>query len=184
MSSGYPAHREADVVLRDGSTVRLRPVRPEDKEALAAFFGGLSLQSLAFRFFSGAADLEEAARMMAEVDYADRYGILATRGDDDHPVGHGVYLEMGGGQAEVAFAVSEDMQKMGLGTILLAHLAQTADENDIPTFVAEVLPQNHKMIEVFRESGFPVESKSVAGRDPDRAADLALQRGAGALRGP
>ena len=163
MSSGYPAHREADVVLRDGSTVRLRPVRPEDEEALAAFFGGLSLQSLAFRFFSGAADLEKAARMMAEVDYADRYGILATRGDDDHPVGHGVYLEMGGGQAEVAFAVSEDMQKMGLGTILLAHLAQAADENDIPTFVAEVLPQNHKMIEMFRESGFPVESKSIPG---------------------
>lgn len=163
VSSGYPAHREADVVLRDGSTVRLRPVRPEDEGALAEFFGGLSLESQAFRFFSGAVDLEQVARLMAEVDYTDRYGILATRGDDDRPVGHGVYIEMGGGQAEVAFAVIEDMQALGLGTILLAHLAEAAAENDIPTFVAEVLPQNHKMIEVFRDSGFLVESKSVPG---------------------
>lgn len=163
VSSGYPAHREADVVLRDGSTVRLRPVRPEDEGALAGFFASLSLESQAFRFFSGAVDLEQTAHLMAEVDYAGRYGLLATRGDEERVVGHGVYIETGGTQAEVAFAVAEEMQTRGLGTILLAHLAQAAEDSGIATFVAEVLPQNHKMIEVFRDSGFPVETESMPG---------------------
>lgn len=162
VSSGYPAHREADVVLRDGSTVRLRPIRREDEPALLRFFEGLSVESQAFRFFSGAPDLEQTARLMAEVDYAGRYGIVASRGEDDRIVGHGVYVDLSPGAAEVAFAIAEGLQTLGLGTILLAHLAQVAEENGIATFVAEVLPQNHRMIEVFRESGFPVETRSTA----------------------
>ena len=59
--------------------------------------------------------------------------------------------------------MADELQGHGLGTILLAHLAQMADEHGIATFEAEVLPQNHRMIEVFRESGFPVEVRSVPG---------------------
>ena len=81
MSSAYPAHREADVVLRDGSTVRLRPVRPEDEGTLREFFAGLDARSLAFRFFSGAVDVGRAAATLADVDYAERYGLLAVRGE-------------------------------------------------------------------------------------------------------
>jgi hypothetical protein len=82
VSSAYPAHREADVVLRDGSTVRLRPVRPEDAGTLGEFFAGLDERSLAFRFFSGAVDVERAAATLADVDYAERYGCsrCAARG--------------------------------------------------------------------------------------------------------
>ncbi|HEX8754641.1 MAG TPA: GNAT family N-acetyltransferase, partial [Solirubrobacterales bacterium] len=162
-ADAYPAHREADVVLRDGSTVRLRPVRREDEGALMRFFASLSVESQAFRFFSGAPDLEQTARRMADVDYSGRYGLVASRGEDDHLVGHGVYVDLYPGAAEVAFAIAEGLQAKGLGTILLGHLAQVAEENGISTFVAEVLPQNHRMIEVFRESGFPVETRSTAG---------------------
>jgi acetate---CoA ligase (ADP-forming) len=157
VSDPYPGHREADVVLRDGSTVHLRPVRPADEGALHDFFAELDPRSRAFRFFSGATDLRQAARSMAGVDYSHRYGLIASRGPGRHTVGHGIYLELGGGRAEVAFAVAAEMQGQGLGTILLAHLAEVAEENGIVTFVAEVLPQNHRMIEMFRESGFPVE---------------------------
>jgi acetyl coenzyme A synthetase (ADP forming)-like protein len=157
VSAAYPGHREADVVLRDGSTVHLRPVRPTDEDALRDFFVELDPRSRAFRFFSGATDLGQAARLMAGVDYEGPYGLIASRGAARHPVGHGIYLDLGGGRAEVAFAVSAEMQGHGLGTILLAHLAEVAEENGIATFVAEVLPQNHRMIEMFRQSGFPVE---------------------------
>lgn len=157
MSGEYPGHREANVVLRDGSTVHLRPVRPEDKGILRDFFARLDPRSRAFRFFSGAADLDQAADLMASVDYSGRYGLIASRGPEQRPVGHGIYLELADGSAEVAFAVAGEMQGHGLGTILLAHLAEVAEENGIATFVAEVLPQNHRMIEMFRESGFPVE---------------------------
>jgi acetate---CoA ligase (ADP-forming) len=161
VSSGYPAHREADVVLHDGSTLRLRPVRPEDAEALRGFFEGLSLQSRAFRFFSGAIDLERAAAMLADVDYADRYGLLAERGG--RVVGHGLYVGGPEEQAEVAFAVAEELQGQGLGTILLAHLAEVAAEHGYTGFVANVLPQNHRMIEMFRESGLPTETAAEPG---------------------
>lgn len=162
MSSGYPAHREADVVLHDGSTVRLRPVRAGDQGALQELFERLSEESRAFRFFSGAVDLERAAIVLADVDYEDRYGLLATRGAGERVVGHGLYVAAGD-RAEVAFAVAEEMQGRGLATILLAHLAEVAAENGIPTFVAEVLPQNHRMIDVFRQSGFPTHTQTEPG---------------------
>ena len=77
----------------------------------------------------------------------------------------------------------DGLQGLGLGTLLLAHLAEVAQDNGISVFTAEVMPENHRMIEVFRESGFPVEMSSSAGHDPRRAADLALRRGGGPFRG-
>lgn len=159
----YPAYREADVVLRDGSTVHLRPVRAADEPALLEFLAGLGEDSRTFRFFSGAPNLEAAARDMATVDYADRYGLLATRGGEDRLVGHGAYVRSRPQRAEVAFAIGDEMQGRGLGTILLAHLSEVAQEQGVEVFVAEVLPQNHRMIELFRESGFPTEIASVPG---------------------
>ncbi len=162
MTTGYPAHREADVVLHDGSTVHLRPVRAEDEEGLRGFLAGLGAESRAFRFFSGAVDLERAARAFADVDYRDRYGLVAVRGERGI-VGHGLYVGGPEGRAEVAFAVGEEMQGRGLGTILLAHLAEVAEEHGFGTFVAQVLPQNHRMIEMFRESGLPTQTASEPG---------------------
>lgn len=149
------------MVLHDGSTVRLRPARAEDAEALRGFFEGLSVESRAFRFFSGAIDLGRAAAAFADVDYAARYGLVATRGGE--LVGHGLYVGGSEARAEVAFAVAEAMQGKGLGTILLAHLAEVASENGYAAFVANVLPQNHRMIEMFRQSGLPVETVSEPG---------------------
>ena len=156
MSSGYPAHREADVVLHDGSTVHLRPLREEDAAGLREFFAGLSLESRAFRFFSGAVDLERVAATLADVDYAERYGLVAIRGDA-RIVAHGLYVGGPEGRAEVAFAVAEELQGHGLGTILLAHLAEVAGEHGYATFVANVRPQNRRMIEMFGESGLATE---------------------------
>ena len=150
-------------MLRDGSTVHLRPVRPEDEPSLLGLFQRLSVDSRTFRFFSGASDLEMAAAEMADVDYSTRYGLVASRGDDRAAVGHGTYMETAPGRAEVAFTVADEMQGQGLGTILIAHLAEVAEAHGIQVFFAEVLPHNHRMIDVFRESGFPIEVSSEPG---------------------
>jgi acetate---CoA ligase (ADP-forming) len=163
LNEPYPASREVDVILRDGSSVHVRPVRHGDRAALAGFFAGLSEDSRGFRFFSPAANVEEAAERAVDVDYADRYGLIATRGGDTQPVGHSTYIRSSPEAAEVAFAVADALQGRGLGTILLAHLAEVADEQGISAFFAEVLPENHRMIEVFRESGFPVAVRSEPG---------------------
>ena len=151
------------MALRDGSTVHIRPVTAEDEPAMLAFLRGLDPGSRMFRFFSGGTDLEAAARLMLDVDYAQRYGLVAVRGASDEVVAHGIYFGVAPGQAEIAFAIAGGLQGLGLGTILLAHLAEVAQDNGISVFAAEVMPENHRMIEVFRESGFPVEMSSRPG---------------------
>jgi acetyl coenzyme A synthetase (ADP forming)-like protein len=163
MSAGYPTSREADVILRDGSSVHVRPVRGEDEMALAGFFEGLTAESRGLRFFSAAPNVAGEAERAVDVDYADRYGLIATRGEDSSPVGHAGYARISEGTAEVAFAVADVMQGRGLATILLAHLAEVAHERGITAFEAEVLPGNHRMIAVFRDSGLPVEVQSAPG---------------------
>jgi acetyl coenzyme A synthetase (ADP forming)-like protein len=138
-------------------------VRPADEAVLLELFEGLDPDSLTYRFFSGASDLRGAATQLADVDYSSDYGLLATRGDPERPVGHATYVANSPGRAEIAFAIADEMQGLGLGTILLAHLAEVADDSGIGLFYAEVMPQNHRMIEVFRDSGFPIETSSEPG---------------------
>jgi acetyl coenzyme A synthetase (ADP forming)-like protein len=151
-----------EVVLRDGSTVHVRPVTATDIAALRAFLEALSPNSRRLRYFSGGANLDAEARSAADVTRPDGYGVVATRGDG-RLVAHAGYVRLRADRAEVAFAVADELHGMGIATTLLAHLAETAEEDGIAWFEAEVLPENHAMIEVFRESGFAVETHSGPG---------------------
>jgi acetyl coenzyme A synthetase (ADP forming)-like protein len=158
----YPHNRATDVVLRDGSTVHVRPVRHEDHDAIRAFLGAVSRDSIWFRFF-GAANLDWAADWSVDVDYVDRYALIAETGRPARVIAHAAYLRIDRRRAEVAFLVADEDQGHGLSTIMLAHLAEAAGAESITTFVADVLPANHRMIETFRQSGFPVELRSKPG---------------------
>jgi acetate---CoA ligase (ADP-forming) len=161
---GYPQHREADVALRDGSTVHVRPARAEDAPAVRAFFEHLSPESTALRFFSGFPNLDSAVTWATEVDYRLRYSLLATAGDGRVLAHAGWEREPERPEkAEVALAIADAMQGKGLGTILLGQLAEAADQLGVEVLSAEVLPQNHKMVRVFRDSGFPVKTHAVPG---------------------
>jgi acetate---CoA ligase (ADP-forming) len=156
------AARAVDVALRDGAPIQVRPVAADDLPALRRFLESLSADSRRLRFFTPAADLAAAARWAAEVDRHERDGLLATTGAGEI-VGHAAWARMGPDRAEVAFEVAETMQGRGLATILLAHLAFGARAQGITTFVAEVLPENHKMLAVFRESRLPLRVHSEPG---------------------
>ncbi len=148
------------MVLRDGATVHVRPVRVDDGPAIHAFLDAVSPESISFRFF-GAANLDWVTSWSVDVDYADRYGLVVESGNPRTIVAHAAYIRIDSRRAEVAFLVADAWQGRGISTILLAHLAEVAGAHEIPTFIAQVLPQNHRMIDVFRESGFPVELHSV-----------------------
>ena len=177
VSPTYPREREADVVLRDGSTVRVRPVRADDKPQMREFLEALSPESIGFRFF-GAPSLTWVMRWSLDVDYADRFALVAVSGESI--IAHAAYIRTRDDRAEVAFLVADAWQGHGIATILLAHLASIAQMHDITTFTAEVLPHNHRMIDVFRQSGFPVDLHStpdaIAIEFPTSLSDLAKDR--------
>jgi GNAT superfamily N-acetyltransferase len=66
-------------------------------------------------------------------------------------------------RAEVAMEIADAMQGKGLGTILLGQLPEVANQLGIQVLDAEVLPENHQMVKVFHDSGFPVKTHSLPG---------------------
>src|SRR5690349_25099158 len=106
----YPTEREAEVALRDGSTVHVRPVRPEDKPAIRSFLDGVSEESIAFRFF-GAVNLEWVTNWAVDIDYADRFALVVETGTPRRIIAHAAYIRLGSaetsGRAEVAFLVAD-----------------------------------------------------------------------------
>jgi acetate---CoA ligase (ADP-forming) len=161
----YPGHREADVVLRDGSTVHVRPSRAADAPEIERLLKGLSDRSRWLRFFSGYPNLEKAVQWATEVDYERRYGLVATSGGDGRVVGHAGFECQPDHpeRAEVAMEIADAMQGKGLGTILLGQLAEAANQVGVQVLDAEVLAENHQMVKVFRDSGFPVKTHTVPG---------------------
>jgi L-amino acid N-acyltransferase YncA len=159
-----PRHRQADVVLRDGSTVHVRPVTADDAPAVHAFFERLSPKSITLRFFCGFPDLDRAVRWATKADQH-RYGLIATSSADGPVVAHaGWETEPDRPErAEVAFAIADAMQHNGLGTILLGQLIEAAAQAGIAVLNAEVLPHNHRMLHMFRDSGFPLTTRTLPG---------------------
>lgn len=153
---GYPRHWEADVVLRDGATAHLRPIRPDDQQLLLDMFHQQSENTIYLRFFSHKTTLtrRELARYTT-VDHRDRVCFVILLGSQ--LIGVGRYDRAGEApEAEVAFMISDPHQGRGIGSILLEHLAAAARENGISRFTAEVLPENRSMLHVFVEAGYDV----------------------------
>jgi acetyl coenzyme A synthetase (ADP forming)-like protein len=158
----YPAWEESDVVLRSGSTLRLRPIRTGDAAALLDFEERLPGDSPYFGFLGiDGPDVEAAARE-CRVDYRDRFTYVGEGGGRLVAVGHYRRDSADPGRAEVTFAVDDRFQGQGIGTRLLERLAEIARERDITTFEARILGPNPRMLDVFRNCGFPM-SYRVAG---------------------
>ncbi len=157
-------HRDGDVVLRDGSTVRIRVMRPADEAGLVELLQSLSEESLWLRFYSlsSGSALAAEARREARLDHA--FALVACSGAEQRTVGHAFYVGLDEQRAEVAFTIANDFQGRGLGTLLLCQLAEVASANGIQVFEAEVVGANQKMLGVFRESGFPLDVSASAGQ--------------------
>ncbi len=156
MKEHYPAEWESDVVLTDGGTVHLRPIRPTDDPGLLGLFARLSRESVYMRFFSPvSAPTEQQLRHFTNVDYDNRMALVAELGDEIVAVAR-YDRTRGEDEAEVAFTVQDDQQGRGLATIMLEHLAAVARTHGIRAFMAETLPDNRKMLGVFRDAGYEV----------------------------
>jgi acetyl coenzyme A synthetase (ADP forming)-like protein len=169
VSPPLPATEEMQdrrVVLRDGSVATVRTATPEDRDAVRRFFHELSPESKRKRFFVNAdpsetlierlCDSSDPARgqtLVVERLVRDRLTVIAV----------GSYVAVRPATAETAFAVDDHFQGKGLGTALLERLAVAAAANGFSRFEATTLADNNAMLEVFRDSGFQIRSKSSGG---------------------
>ena len=165
MSVTAPHRYATDALLRDGGSIHIRAIRPDDKQRLLELFERLSSRSVYFRFFQTKQRLTDAElRYFTELDFTRDVALVATlrEGQEEHIIGVGRYFRIyQDGQptthAEVAFTVADAHQGRGVGTLLLEHLAAIARRQGIDSFEAYVLGENNRMLEVFEASGFTVQ---------------------------
>jgi len=145
-----------DVVVADGGVVRLRPLHRDDGQQLIDLAARLSDQTLYQRFFTIFRPVTEAdVKPFLDLDYQQRFALVAEL--DGTVVAVGRYMwEETRNSAEVAFVVEDRHQLRGIGTILLEHLAVIARANGIDRFHAATLGDNHRMLEVFANTGYQV----------------------------
>ena len=142
-------------MLRDGGTAHLRPIRPDDADRLRRFHARLSDETIYFRFFSLLRELSDKdVAKYTVVDHVDRVALVATVGDEI--IGVVRYERVSPDLAEVAFNIEDTYQGRGVGAVFLEHLAAAARERGVARFVADVLPNNRKMLRVFQDAGYVV----------------------------
>lgn len=159
----HPENWEADVVLADGGTARLRAVAPTDVTKLVEFYQRVSDTSKYLRFMQPHAELtQEELRDATHPDQRDHVVLVfELRGE---LIALGRYDLLPGRServADVAFLVRDDQQGRGVAHLLLEHLAAVGRENGIVRFVAEMLPENRRMIRVFAGAGYSVRPELV-----------------------
>lgn len=144
---------DREVGLRDGTRVRIRPIRPEDAPLLIDLYDRLSLDSRYHRFFSLMRRLPpDWAKFLATVDYRGRFALVVERPGVGAPALIAVAryeTTSDPALAEVAFVVEDDWQGRGLGTILLQDVLRAAEANGIAAFQAWVLADNRRMLDMF-----------------------------------
>jgi len=151
-----------DVILRDGSTLRLHPPTAADTGALVEFFAQLSARSRYLRFHGARRVGRDLVETFVDPDWATIGALVGAQGG--RIVALASYARLRDpAAAEVAFAVADELQGRGVGTRLLERLAERAAAVGIERFVAEVLADNSAMLAVFRDAGFEVTRRLEGG---------------------
>ena len=165
MLNSSPSSWRKDVVLTNGTTLRLRPISPEDDERMLRLFGRLSPETVYRRFFTLLHHMSlERVQQFTHIDLENEMALVGVIEDQEEPEGEriiavGRYVRLPRPtRAEVAFTVDDAFQGLGIGTHLLQALLPFARMAEIEVLEAEVLAENRRMIAVFRNMGFSVSS--------------------------
>ena len=152
MDSGSPPD---EVVLRDGTSLEVRPIRPTDADALVALHARLSADTIYRRYFGVRPHLAPAdVDRFTQVDGRARFALVALRGPDLVAVAR---YEGRPGQrsAELAVVIDDALQHQGVGRLMLERLLDVAREAGLDTIEADVLAGNAAMLGLLRRLGLP-----------------------------
>ena len=154
------------ILLRDGSALSMRSLRPTDRKALVALFKRCSPETIRYRFLRMVTSLPDSQLdQLVSVDGQRHVALVVTESEaqiDNFEqivaVGRYFVLEDRPTAAEVSFLVEDAWQRRGIGTILLDALAEIARDHGIERFAADVLADNRTMLSVFRKAGYTLSS--------------------------
>lgn len=148
-------------VLRNGLEVCIRASRPDDWDRVVTAFHELEKESIYFRFFGHKKELTAAeAQRFRDTDFINQVRLLCilVRDHQEIVIGVASYARVSDSAAEIAFVVEEDYHGLGIARKLLTHLGKIAVDAGIREFIAEVLPGNAAMLNVFSRCGWPMKS--------------------------
>jgi GNAT superfamily N-acetyltransferase len=156
------ANYSATETLRDGRAVEIRAQRSQDREGMLAAIARSSSGSLYRRFFAvRRAFSEEETDYFLDIDFVNHVALVTVATDGGQPtiVGGGRYIVVQPGRAEVAFAIIDAYQGLGIGSALMRHLVTLGREAGVRELIAEVLAENVPMLKVFERSGLPMSTR-------------------------
>jgi acetyltransferase len=172
----YPAELEQDLVLGDGHRLKLRPIRPQDEPALIAMVDRCTPEDIRLRFFGAMKTVPHSlAARLSQIDYDREMALLAIEpgaaGGADEIVGVvRLFADPDNLSAEYAILVRSDVKGHGLGHALMEQMLAYARARGLMTVFGEVLAENHRMLDIARELGATVASRS----GPDRSVKVAF----------
>lgn len=144
--------------LRDGSSVEIRPIEPEDRDRLRSGFERFSDRTRYLRFQVPMPRLsDEHLSYLTDVDHHDHEALVAVEPDSGDVIGDARFVRVGEGVAECAIVVADDWQGRGLGSALLDRLVERAREEGVQRFTALVLAQNAEAIRLLERLGDVVQ---------------------------
>jgi len=150
------ANYRAEEALPDGRPVVIRSQRPDDRDGYLAALKRVSADTLYRRFFVAKRwfSADEAHRFL-DIDFVSQVALVAEVEESGKRalIGSSRYIVVQPGRAEVAFTVIDAYQRMGIGSVLLHHLALIGEQAGVKEFIAEVLADNTAMLRVFEHSG-------------------------------
>ena len=160
--SPYPEKYISLWKLRDGRTVILRPIKPEDEPLWLEMFHNFSEESLHFRLFQTIVQpAHEYSVRYCNIDYDRELAIVAEIEEDGKRKMLGVVrlnLDTSGKSGEISFIVTDSMQGQGLGSKMVDYMIEISKDKSLETIMAIMLPDNYKAIKLLREMGFTIES--------------------------
>src|SRR5216683_1679723 len=145
----YLADPEQGATLRNGASVRVRAIRPDDEPRLMALCRRLSPRTVYQRFFSVRRLLPEEAHAFANVDYRQRMAVVAEVDDGPEPELVGVARYGRSDEettADLGLVVEDGWQGLGLGSILLEEICRAGEQQGITQFSADVLTENRRAL--------------------------------------
>lgn len=142
-----------DAVVKDGRTVHIRPIAPDDLDGLMQMWGRLSPESIRLRFFAPRKMDREQMRYFVDLEWETRFAVVAEQAGDIIGVSRFDVLPEDPSSAEFAVLVEDAHQGRGVGTALVRALMEPAADMGVTGFVADVLRENSRMLGVMRDAG-------------------------------